>query len=112
MEVDDIESVVVPGAFVAVLIEGWSKRPVIGKVLARIDEDKFCLHWWKGGYSKEWEPQLLKDGRPYTDTLPLNCIVCAGFEFTGKGKNKLSKQGRDTLKAEYMKVEKMSIENI
>ena len=78
---------------------------MIGKVHACVEEDKFCIHWSKGSYTKEWTPQLLKDGRPYTDIVPLNCIICVGFEFTGKGTNKLSKQGRDSLKSEYQKID-------
>ena len=111
LHVNDIRAEIKEGVLVAVLVDWWKKRPVIGKVLD-VSEEQFRIHWWKGRYTTEWFPEFLINGQPYTDLMPMSCVVCVGFEFTGKGKNKLSKQMKDTLKNEYHNIDAIAVENV
>lgn len=55
--VDNIWDHVVVGAFVAVNLEGYENKPVIGKVLEKM-EDGFVIEYWKGSWNKKWVPWI------------------------------------------------------
>ena len=90
------------GAFVAVRLENWDKHPVLGKVLSH-NERSFKIHYWQGGYNKQWKPHMLFQGRqqtiPWTDDLPLSCAVLVGF--TLDGNNNLLPGHKKYLKEKY-----------
>jgi len=82
---------------VAVFLSNWKKHPVIGKVL-RIDNDMFEIHYFEGGYNKEWRPLFAKNKTAWTDCLPIGCIILAGFVLQD---SKLSTQQKKFLKTRY-----------
>ena len=79
------------GDFVAVELENYRKRPVIGKVL-EVNDDGFTICYWKGSYNKEWIPHTLparrgSDGNQlWTQRLPKSCIKCFGFSLDENSK--------------------------
>jgi len=80
--VDDHLEGVKEGVFVAVHLENCKKHPVIGQVI-EVNESDFQIHYWTGSYRKEWKPHMItakgKEEVPWTDYLPLRCILVTGF---------------------------------
>jgi len=73
------------GKMVAVLLEDWTKTPVIGKVANVDDDETFTIAYWKGSYNSEWTPHLryskkTKTHDPWTQNLPKQCVALVGFE--------------------------------
>ena len=60
--VDNIWDHVVVGAFVAVNLEGYESKLVIGKVLEKI-EDEYVIEYWKGSWNKKWVPNCIHRGK-------------------------------------------------
>ena len=90
-----------PDVLVAVYISNYKKKPVIGKVTEVCDTD-FTLNYWKGTYSTQWQPHLVKgkDGLvPWSDRLPKDSIIMCAFELDSK--NHLLENTRKYLKRWY-----------
>ena len=91
----------VPGVFVAVNLSNCGTFPVIGKVVKVLDND-IELNYWKGPYSKSWEPHMVKDGRqnvPRKDVLPKQSIILCDFKLDDVGK--IPENARKYLKRWY-----------
>lgn len=79
------------GDFVAVELENYRKRPVIGKVF-EVNKDGFVICYWKGSYNKEWRPHTLparrgsNENQLWTQQLPKTCIKCFGFSLDENSK--------------------------
>ena len=90
------------GAFVAILLANYDKFPVFGKVLSYTDQH-FKIHYLKGSYNTQWHPHMLYKGRikatPWTDELPLKCIILAGFQLDDNFK--LMNNQKKYLKSRY-----------
>ena len=85
---DQYLGAIAPGVFVAVYLSNYKKMPVIGKVL-EIDDDSFKLHYWKGSYSKAWQPHMVKHNKelkPWTDSLSKQSVILCAFELDKKSK--------------------------
>ena len=100
-EVDDHLAALKEGCFVAVLIKDCKKFLIIGKVIS-YNKLTFKLNYWIGSYNKSWRPHLLKIGKkeiPWSDELPLKCIILVGFEFDQNGR--LFQEQKKYLKEKY-----------
>jgi hypothetical protein len=69
--------------------------PVIGKVLAK-ENESVRIHYWKGSWKKKWQPWLHKNGEPWTDLLPKECIYLTAVELI---EGKLAPQTKRQIKA-------------
>ena len=70
--------------------------------------DKFKIHYWVGGYSKQWkEHSVVRKGRgivPWEDTLPKTSVILCGFELDEN--SKLLQSTRRYLKKCYKEQKK------
>ena len=85
----------------AVNIRDSKKVPVLGKVIA-VEETEFKIEYWKGSWRTEWKPWLLQNGKPWTNTLPKECILLVDFELDGK--NMLASETYKYLRKTYKKL--------
>ena len=72
------------GMLVAVNIEKYKDRPLIGKVL-EVSGDSIVLEWMVGSYSgiwKEWKGREEGEVVTYTDVITIENIVCTDIHFT------------------------------
>lgn len=70
-------------------------------------EKDFNLHYWKGGYTKVWEPWMLinkttkRKDIPWTDKLPKSCVILCKFLLVdGKLTNAHKKHLRERYSSE------------
>ena len=86
----------------AVNLSNYKKIPVIGEV-KEIENDRFKIHYWKGTFFNKWQPNMIKNKKsiiPWTDWLPMGCILLRRFYFDDKT-GKLTRKTRKFLKEKY-----------
>ena len=110
-QVDDHTADLVAGSFVAVNLANWSKTPVIGKITA-IGDETFTIHYWKGSYNSEWQPDLYRargnQPVPWLQELPKTAIILANFELSDK--SRLLRGTKKYLKNSYMELQQQVTE--
>ena len=84
-QVDNIWEHVHVGEFVAVSLEGYEKKPVIGTVIEK-GQSVIKIHYWKGSWNKKWMPWMYGRGKPWTDDLPKDSIYLTSFSLDEQGK--------------------------